>query len=172
MCTGYFTLQLKQCSQWWVTVYFQINLNEDTNKTVKQEIRSRKTQIVCILKSFSKHLCWHDSCVASKIPSHDTFPNEKKKKKRNTTWHIYLAKAFWKPGSLTYKHALVKRNLWGNCVSNTRINAQVVKSSSWSFCNFTRQHPAQFLRLWILSCTEQGLDQTVSWSSLSTQIIL
>lgn len=169
MCIGYFTLQLKRCSQWQVTIYFHINLNEDTNKTAKREIRSRKTQIVCILKSFSKYLCWHVSYVASKIPSHDTFPNEKKKK---AAWHIYLAKAFWKPGSLTYKHALVKRNLWVKCVSSIRINSQVVKSSSWSFCNFPRQGPAQFLWLWILSGTEQGLDQTISWSSFSTQIIL
>lgn len=41
-------------------------------------------QIVWTLKSFSKYLCWHINCVASKIPSHNTFPN--KNESRMATW--------------------------------------------------------------------------------------
>lgn len=96
MCTRYFTLQLKGCSQWRVTISFQIDLNEDINKTVKREIRSRKMQTVCILKSFSKYLCWHISYVASKITSHDTFPNTKRKENGTSTWQRHSAsQAAW-----------------------------------------------------------------------------
>lgn len=55
---------------------------------MRREVRSRKMQIVWTLKSFSKYLCWHINCVASKIPSHNTFPN--KNESRMAIWQRHL----------------------------------------------------------------------------------
>lgn len=72
---------------------------------MEREIKSRKTRIVCILKSFSKYLCWHISYVASKIPSHDTFPNKKESKQNSTsTWQMHSAsQAAWLTACISKK---------------------------------------------------------------------